>query len=228
VFCLYPHQDRYVVPATAVVALPDGLPPEHAVLAANLETAINGMWDAAVRPGDRVAVIGAGSVGCLLAWLASQIPGCRVQLVDVNPDRAAVARALGVEFALPEQARNELDVVLHASGNPAGLELALRLAGFEATVLELSWYGDRAVSVPLGEDFHSRRLTLRASQVGAIAPERRARWTHRARLELALSLLTDPAPQALIDGESRFQDLPATMARLAQGEPAILHRVRYD
>ncbi|MET0279517.1 MAG: zinc-binding alcohol dehydrogenase [Steroidobacteraceae bacterium] len=228
VFCLYPHQDRYVVPADAVVALPESLPPERAVLAANLETAINGMWDAAVLPGDRVAVIGGGSVGCLLAWLAGQMPGCRVQLIDVNPARAAVARALGVDFAVPEQARGEVDVVLHASGTPAGLALALQLAGFEATVLELSWYGDSPVSVPLGEDFHSRRLTLRASQVGTVAAARRARWTPRARLELALSLLANPAPQVLVDGESKFQDLPATMARLAQGEPAILHRVRYD
>ncbi|MEO6186992.1 MAG: zinc-binding alcohol dehydrogenase [Steroidobacteraceae bacterium] len=227
VFCLYPHQDRYVVPADAVLVLPDALPPERAVLAANLETAINGLWDAAIRPGDRVAVIGAGSVGCLAAWLAGRIPGCRVQLIDVNPARATVARALGVEFAAPARADGDADVVLHASGSPAGLALALRLAGFEATIVELSWYGDREVLLPLGEDFHSRRLTIRASQVGVVAAARRARWTTRARLELALSLLVDAAPQVLIDGESHFRDLPATMAGLAHGQ-AILHRVRYD
>src|SRR6185312_8304324 len=159
---------RYVVPCEALCALPAAVPAQRAILAANLETALNGVWDAGIAPGDRISVIGAGSVGCLAAWLAGRVIGCDVELIDINPGRAAVARALGVSFAVPERARGDADVVLHASGTQAGLQLALGLAGFEATVLELSWYGDRAVSVPLGEAFHARRLTLKSSQVGSV------------------------------------------------------------
>jgi hypothetical protein len=150
VFCLHPHQTRYVVPADALYPLPDGLEPARAVLAANLETALNGLWDAAPRLGDRIAVIGGGTVGCLVAWLAARIPGCRVQLIDVNAQRERVASALGVPFALPAHADGEADRVVHASGVPDGLATALRLAGPEATVVELSWFGDREVALPLG------------------------------------------------------------------------------
>jgi threonine dehydrogenase-like Zn-dependent dehydrogenase len=229
VFCLHPHQDRFVVPQSAVHLLPPGVPAGRAVLAANLETALNGLWDAGVLPGDRVAVVGGGSVGCLAAWVAGRIPGCEVELVDSNPRRAAVAAALGVSFALPDAAHGEADVVLHASGTEAGLGLALRLAGFEATVIELSWYGDRPVSLSLGEAFHSRRLVLKSSQVGAVAAPRRSRRTLHSRLQLALSLLTDPAPDGLINSEAAFAELPRTMQELSRAPgDVIMHRVRYD
>jgi threonine dehydrogenase-like Zn-dependent dehydrogenase len=229
VFALYPHQTRYVVPATAVYVLPAGTPPARAVLAANLETAVNGVWDARPLVGDRISVVGAGAVGCMTAWLVSRIPGCEVELVDTNPARSAVARALGVRFSSPEQAARDADVVFHTSGNPAGLALALQLAAFEATVAELSWYGDADVSLGLGGAFHVRRLTIKSSQVGHVAPAQRGRWDYRRRMELALRLLGDPALDALITGESRFDDLPAVMARLstAPGD-AICHRITYS
>ncbi|MDY6945594.1 MAG: zinc-binding alcohol dehydrogenase [Pseudomonadota bacterium] len=229
VFCLHPHQDRFVIPASAVHPLPPGVPAARAVLAANMETALNGVWDAGVLPGDRVSVVGAGTVGCLTAWLAARIPGCEVELIDINPRRAAVAGALGARFALPEDARGEADVVIHASGTQGGISLALGLAAFEATVLEMSWYGDRAVSLPLGEAFHSRRLVLKSSQVGAVAGARRARRTLQSRLRLALSLLNDAVLDELINSESRFVDLPRTLEQLSStpGE-VIMHRVRYD
>ena len=228
VFCLHPHQERYVVPCQALYPVPAGVPVPRAILAANLETALNGVWDAAVAPGDRVSVIGAGSVGCLAAWLTRHITGCEVELVDVNGSRADIAGALGVSFATPRGAREDADVVLHASGTQEGLALALHVAGFEATVLELSWYGNRAVSLALGEAFHARRLALKSSQVGSVAPMRRARWSTRRRLELALSMLTDPALDALIDSEGAFEELPQTLAELAASPGrAIMHRVRY-
>jgi threonine dehydrogenase-like Zn-dependent dehydrogenase len=225
-FCLYPHQTRYVVPAHALHRLPEDVPAARAVLAANLETAINGLWDAAPRVGDRIGVVGAGTVGCLVAWLAARLPGCRVQLIDVNPARERVAAALGVTFSLPADAAAELDLVIHASGAPDGLATALRLAGDEATVVELSWFGDREVALPLGGAFHARRLTLRSSQVGTLPPAQRPRWTHRRRLELALTLLADPVLDVLISGESAFAALPATMAALA-GTDALCHRIVY-
>jgi len=229
VFTLYPHQTRYVVPATAVHLLPVGTPPGRAVLAANLETAINGVWDARPLVGDRVSIVGAGAVGCMVAWLVSRIPGCEAELVDMNPAKAAVARALGVRFAVPERATGEADVVFHTSGAPGGLALALQVAAFEATVAELSWYGDQDVPVGLGRAFHARRLTITSSQVGNVATAQRARWDTRRRMQLALRLLEAPALDAVITGESDFEELPEVMERLSTSPGETLcHRVKYS
>lgn len=229
VFCLFPHQTHYVVPAEAVHVLPPGVPPARAVLAANLETAVNALWDAAPRLGDRIAVVGGGVVGLLVAWLAGRLPGCRVQVVDPQAARREVAAHLGVDFALPHDASGDADLVIHASGRPEGLATALRLAAFEATVLELSWYGDQPVSVPLGGAFHSRRLTLKSSQVGQVAAAQRSRWTYRRRMDLALSLLTDAAPDALITDTAPFAALPGVLARLAAGaaDSTLCQRIDY-
>ncbi|SEL48429.1 Threonine dehydrogenase [Ectothiorhodospira marina] len=228
VFCLHPHQDHYQVPATAVTPLPEGLPPGRAVLAANMETAINGIWDAGIGPGDRVCVIGAGVVGALVAYLAARIPGTRVTLVDINEGRAALAQALGAGFARPEAAPEDQDHVIHVSGQPDGLDHALTLAGDEGLVLEMSWYGDRPVTLPLGGAFHARRLTLRSSQVGRLPPSRTPRWDYRRRLALALELLKDPVLEPLISGESDFLALPRVMPSLADGAGQVLcHRIRY-
>lgn len=228
VFCLYPHQTLYSVSAEALHPVPDEVPAGRAVLAANLETAINGLWDATPRVGDRIAVVGAGTVGCLCAWLASRVPGCEVELIDVNPRRAAIAAALGVRFATPAAATGEVDLVVHASGSAAGLARALELAGLEATVLELSWFGTAEVALPLGGAFHRRRLILRSSQVGRVPAAQRARWDHRRRLALALRLLADPVLDCLISGEDDFADLPQVQARLASDPgDALMHRIRY-
>lgn len=228
VFVLHPHQTRVVVPAAAVYVLPDDVPPSRAVLAANLETALNGIWDARPHVGDRIAVIGAGTVGMLTAWLASRLPECVVELVDTNPQREAVARALGVPFTTPDRCAGKADVVIHASGSPSGLELALGLAALEATIVEMSWFGDQAVTLSLGGAFHSKRLTLASSQVGRIAPAQRARWDHRRRMQLALAMLREPALDAVITGESPFDTLPQVMAGLATTAGDVLcHRIRY-
>jgi threonine dehydrogenase-like Zn-dependent dehydrogenase len=229
VFCLHPHQDYYVVDASAVVALPVGVPPARAVLGAYMETAVTACWDAAPLVGERIAVIGAGVLGCLTAWLLSRTAGIELALIDINPARAALAGALGLPFAEPDHAPGDCDLVIHASGHPAGLRHALSLAGTEGRIIELSWFGDQDVNLPLGQTFHSRRLCLRSSQVGRVPPGQQARWSHRRRLELALVLLQDDRLDALIDGESRFEDLPHTMATLAvAGNGALCHRVRYD
>ena len=228
VFCLYPHQTRYVVPASAVSVVPDDVPPGRAVLAGTVETAVNALWDAAPLVGDRIAGVGAGMVGCSVAGVLAGFPGGRVQLVDTDPSRAAVAEALGVEFAPPERAAGGCDLVVHASATEAGLARSLELLAPEGQVVELSWYGDRRVGVPLGEFFHSRRLTIRGSQVGAVPPSRRAGRTFADRLALALRLLANPAFDSLITGESPFAELPELMPRLAGGElPALCHRIVY-
>ncbi|MGW4733886.1 dehydrogenase [Streptomyces shenzhenensis] len=228
VFCLYPHQSRYVVPASAVTPVPDRVPAGRAVLAGTVETAVNALWDAAPLIGDRIAVVGGGMVGCSVAALLARFPGIRLQLVDTDPARAATAEALGVGFAAPDDALGDCDLVVHASASEQGLTRALGLLTVEGTVLELSWYGDRRVSLPLGEAFHSRRLTVRSSQVGAVSPARRASRGYADRLALALDLLADPALDALITGESAFEELPEVMPGLATGEiPALCHRIRY-
>jgi threonine dehydrogenase-like Zn-dependent dehydrogenase len=228
VFCLYPHQTAYVVPSRSVIIVPDDVPPPRAVLAGTVETAINALWDAAPRVGDRITVVGAGMVGCCVARLLARFPGVEVTLVDVEPDRAAVAAALGVEFALPAGAADGRDLVVHTSATSAGLQLSLDLLAPEGTVIDLSWYGDAEVTVSLGGAFHSRRLGIRASQVGAVAPARRANRTATDRLALALDLLHDPAFDALLTGTSPFAELPDVMARLASAElPALCHSVTY-
>ncbi|HET7607328.1 MAG TPA: zinc-binding alcohol dehydrogenase [Gammaproteobacteria bacterium] len=228
VFCLYPHQTRYVVPVAALHVLPDDVPPARAVLAANVETAVNVLWDAAPRVGDRVAVVGAGTVGCVAAWLAARIVGTEVELVDVDERKAAAARALGVPFRSGTAARRDADVVIHTSGTAAGLATALELAGVEATIVEASWYGDELPAVPLGGAFHSRRLTLKSSQVGAVAAAQRARWSHARRMELVMRLLAGAELDALVTGESPFEDLPNVLARLAASPGYTLtHRIAY-
>jgi threonine dehydrogenase-like Zn-dependent dehydrogenase len=229
VFCLHPHQTAYVVPAAAVVPVPDGVPARRAVLAGTVETAVNALWDAPPLVGDRVTVVGAGMVGCCVARLLARFPGCDVELVDLDRHRAGVAARLGVRFAAPASARGGRDLVVHASATAAGLQLSLDLLGTEGTVLELSWYGDREVTLALGAAFHSRRLALRASQVGTVAPARRGSRTTRDRLGLALDLLRDDAFDALLTGSSSFDDLPEVMARLADGRlPALCHTISYD
>ncbi|MEV0219853.1 zinc-binding alcohol dehydrogenase [Streptomyces sp. NPDC050704] len=229
VFCLYPHQTRYVVPVSAVTPVPETVPASRAVLAGTVETAVNALWDAAPLLGDRIAVVGAGMVGAGVAALLARYPAVRVQLVDANPARADIARALGVDFALPADAAGDCDLVVHASATEAGLARSLELLAPEGTVLELSWYGDRQVSLPLGEAFHSRRLVIRSSQVGTVSPARSARRTYADRLALSLDLLADPAFDALLTGECTFEDLPRTMADLTEGNTtALCHLVRYD
>lgn len=228
VFCLYPHQTAYVVPASAVVALPAGIPPERAVLAANLETALNGLWDAAPLAGDRIGVIGAGTVGCLFAYLVARMPGTEVTVIDVDPRKAAIARSLGALFALPDDAPTDLDCVVEASGNPDALRRAMELAADEATIVELGWFGDRAVTLPLGEAFFSKRLKLIASQVGTVSPNKR-RYSRRMRLELAVTLLADARLDALITAEHGFEELPELMRRLSSPEFfGLCERIRYD
>jgi threonine dehydrogenase-like Zn-dependent dehydrogenase len=229
VFCLYPHQSRYVVPVGAVAVVPDEVPPTRAVLAGTVETAVNALWDAPPLIGDRIAVVGAGMVGCTVARLLSRFPEVQVTLVDIDPGRAQVAALLGVDFAVPEQAPAGCDLVVHTSATSAGLQRSLELLAPEGTVLELSWYGDSQVTLSLGGAFHSSRLGIRASQVGSLAPARRTSRSHADRLALALDLLRDPAFDVLITGTSPFQELPEVLARLAEGSlPALCHIISYE
>jgi threonine dehydrogenase-like Zn-dependent dehydrogenase len=221
-FALHPHQTAFVLPADRIALLPPEVPAARAVLAANMETALNAIWDAAPGPADRIAVIGAGVVGSLCAWLAGKLPGAAVTLVDIDQSRAALATALGVRFALSEAAPEECDVVINASASPAGLATALRIAGNEACVIELSWYGAGEVAAPLGAAFHSRRLRLISSQVGQVAPSHRPRWSHARRMDAAIALLADPALDALLAPAINFHDLPAQLPKILSEPGGVL------
>lgn len=226
VFCLHPHADRWVVPASAVVPLPDTLPSRRAVLAANVETAVNALWDAGPRVGDRVTVIGAGVVGVAVAMLVASIPGVDLEVVEADAAKHPVLASLGLRVLAPEVARGDRDLVVHASGSAAGLARAIDIAGTEALVLELSWFGEGEVPVPLGGAFHHRRLTIRASQVGLVAASRRARRTHRDRLSLALDLLArDARFDALLTSHAPLAELPHRMPALAAGVPGLFCHV---
>jgi threonine dehydrogenase-like Zn-dependent dehydrogenase len=227
VFALHPHQSRFRLPAAALTPLPKGLPPARAVLTANMETALNILWDSGAGAGDRIAVIGAGVVGALTGYLAARLPGADVTLVDVNPQRADIAQALGCHFAQPENAPKDCDVIVHLSATPQGLALAMECAGQEATIVEGSWHGAGATPLPLGGAFHSRRLRLVSSQVGSLPPARAPRWNYARRMAKALELLADPALDALVTGETLFTDLPMRYGAILSDPGTLCHRIRY-
>ena len=222
VFTLFPHQSVFAVPADAVALVPNGVPPRRAVLAGAVETAINVLWEAGPRLGDAIAIVGAGMIGGAIATLASHIPGVDVTLIDIDPDRQRLAAKLGVSFAHPEDAALDYDIVIEASGTGQGLAVALRAAATDGEIVVASWYGSTPQQIDLGADFHSRRLTLRASQVGEVAQARRGRRTPRQRLDLALRLLENKAFDALLGDDSGWTELPSIMTALAEGTASSL------
>ncbi len=228
VFCLHPHQDYFNAPVEALTPIPKGVPARRATLAANMQTALNALWDGGAGPGDRILVVGAGVVGLLVASLAAQLPGAEVTAIDPDRGRQPIVKALGAEYARPEDAPGDADVVFHTSATSAGLDTAIKCAGFEGTIVEMSWYGDKPVTVNLGGAFHSRRLRLVSSQVGAVAPSRRPRWDHRRRSEAALRLLAPPALDALVAEEIAFEDAPRELPRiLAPDAQGLAPVIRY-
>lgn len=218
VFCLHPHQDYFIAPADMLVPVPEGIPPRRATLAANMETALNAAWDGGAGPADRIVVVGGGIVGLLVAHLAARLPGSDVTLVDIEPSRAELAARLGACFAAPDAAPRDADVVFHTSATAAGLDTAIGCGGMEATIVEMSWYGDRPVAINLGGAFHSRRLELMSSQVGQVSPGRRPRWSYRRRLEAATTLLQEPALDLLVAEEIAFEDAATALPKVLRPE----------
>ena len=228
-FCLHPHQDRFVAPRGSLVPVPDAIPARRAILAANMETALNAHWDAGSGPADRIVIVGGGVLGLLVAWLAARLPGAGVTLVAIEPGRALLAAQLGFGFALPDAAPRDADILFHASATAAGLATAIAAAGTEARIVELSWYGEGAVPAPLGGAFHARRLQLISSQVGLVSASRRARWDYARRAQAAMALLADDRLDALITDEIAFRDLPRRLpALLAPGAAGLTAAICYE
>lgn len=224
-FVLHPHQRTARVPLSFVRPLPAALPPKRACLAANMETALNITWDAGLTGGEKVLVIGGGVLGLLTAAVAARVCGAQVTVVDVLENRAPVAEHLGARFARPENAPKNQDVVIHTSATQDGLVLALDCAGFEGKIVEASWFGERQVCLPLGAAFHAQRLHIISSQVGSVAPSRRASVSHAQRMAQALTLLEDAAYDALITGEIPFDDAPKRLPAVLSGDSSNLMTV---
>jgi len=219
VFVLHPHQDQFNAPVSMLNLLPDDVPDDRAVLAANMETALNAIWDSGMSAADKIVVVGGGVVGLLITYLGARFPGTDVTLVDINPARAGIAHAFGAAFALPEDAPKGADIVFHTSANPAGLATAINAAGNEGVVVELSWYGDKPVPVPLGGHFHAGRVRLISSQVGTVSPGHAARgWVYSSRLQAAFRLLRDARLDALITERIGFHALAPAIPRLLAGD----------
>lgn len=227
VFLLHPHQRVLDAPLGALHRVPKEVPPRRAALAANMETALNVIWDAHAAPGDRILIVGGGVLGMLIAGIAVRIPGAHVTVADIDPARAATAAHFGVDFALPEAAPSDQDIVIHTSASAEGLRLSLAAAGTEARIVEASWYGDRTVNVPFGEAFHSRRLQLVSSQVGAVPARRIARWTTARRMAAALDLLRDPHFDTLITAEIDFADASARVPAALDSDAGFMTVLRY-
>ncbi|MCA0406911.1 MAG: zinc-binding alcohol dehydrogenase [Proteobacteria bacterium] len=229
VFVLHPHQDRFICGINWLNDVPDHVPAARATLAANMETALNAVWDSGVSAADRVVVVGGGLVGLLVSYLCAQMPGTQVTLVDTNPARAALAHAFGAGFAPPEATLCGADVVFHTSASAAGLATALSAARDEGTVVEMSWYGAKEVAVPLGGAFHAGRIKLISSQVGRVSPGHAARgWTYGDRLQAALRLLGDERLDLLLSEPISFEDLPGAVAQLlAPDATGVVSLVKY-
>ena len=223
VFALHPHQERFNAPVSMLTPVPDGLGSARATLAANMETALNAIWDSGMSAADRVTVVGGGLVGLLVTYLAASFPGTRVTLVDTNPARAEFADLFGAAFATPDAVPAGADVVFHTSAHPAGLATAIHAAAKEGTVVELSWYGDKAVPVPLGGHFHAGRVKLVSSQVGTVSPGHAARgWGYSSRLQAALDLCRDDRLDRLLTETVPFSDLAPAIPRLLAADAAGL------
>lgn len=228
IFALHPHQTRFVIPAEMAIPIPDHIPARRAILAANMETALNALWDSGAVAGNRIAIIGGGLVGLLITYLAARLPGADVTLIDINPARADIAQSFGTSFRLPNEAGENYQIIFHTSATQEGLRLALEIAAFEARIIEVSWFGDKDIALPLGGAFHSQRLQIISSQVGHVAKPMRLNLSHKDRLAKALMLLDDTVLESLITEDVAFDDLPAELPRLlAADAPGIATAVRY-
>jgi 2-desacetyl-2-hydroxyethyl bacteriochlorophyllide A dehydrogenase len=240
VFALHPHQDAYVLPAERAVPLPAGVPADHGVFLANLETAVNVALDAAPRLGETVLLCGLGVVGLLVLQALLRTGVEQVIAVDPLPHRRALAERLGAALAiapsddLAAQVRAHThgrgaDLAVEISGAPAALGPAIEAVADEGTVVVASWYGTKPVPLQLGGHFHRGRVRLRSSQVGHLDPALAPRWDYARRLAVAQRLLTTLPLADLISHRLPFADAPAAFALLDQRPDQALQIVlTYD
>ncbi|HWN99800.1 MAG TPA: zinc-binding dehydrogenase [Blastocatellia bacterium] len=239
VFAFNPHETCYTVPATVVIRLPQKLDPPIGVFAANIETALNSLLDAAPRLGERVVVIGQGVVGLLITQLARRAGASLVITSDLYETRRRLSLSAGADLAVDPSTDSlservaamtrgtGADVVIEASGQPRALDDAIGIAALEGRVVVVSWYGTKRADLALGSDFHRKRLTLRSSQVSNIDPSLAPRWTVSRRRELAVGYLNELLLDDLISHVLTY-DRAAEAYRLIDEQPGDVVQVVLD
>jgi len=217
VFAFNPHETCYTVPATVVIKLPEGLDPKHGIFAANVETALNALLDAAPRLGERAVIIGQGVVGLLITQLVRKAGASLIVTSDMYAKRRALSQKAGANLVV-DPATESLDdrvyemtggagadVVIEVSGEPRALNDAIKITAQEGRVVVVSWYGTKRADLALGSDFHRKRLTLRSSQVSNLDPSLAPRWTIARRRQLAASYLSELLLEELISNVVPFE-----------------------
>ena len=231
VFCMHPHQDRIRVDASHIVALPEYIPDHRACLLPNLETAWNAVMDGDLPAGEaNPGVVGGGPVGTLVAFVLARNSGDRVPLFETDADRRKRISRLGWADSRDPDTAGDTDFthLFHCSGTSQGLQFSIDHVGFEGTVIDLSWYGDRRVCLELGRSFHYDRKRIIASQVSTLAAPVRAAMSLAGRTELILELLVDRGLDAMIGPLVPFADLPGFMEKLYGGHtPGLCPVVTY-
>lgn len=217
VHLLHPHQDYCKVAAADVFPIPDEVPAVRATLASNLETAVNAVWDSGVSVGDRVAVVGFGIIGSLVARLLAQLPAVSLTILEKDPDRIKMAKSMGFEVSPNENLSTPLDIAFHCSSTAAGLQTCIDTVGLEGKVIELSWYGDKSVELNLGGTFHPQRKVIISSQVSQIPASHQHRWDFRRRKEAVFELLKNPDFDLHTPKTTPFTNLPEVFSEIRKG-----------
>ncbi|MEM1137565.1 MAG: zinc-binding alcohol dehydrogenase [Bacteroidota bacterium] len=204
---MHPHQNYAVVKTQDIFFIPEQMNPKLATLVSNMETAVNAIWDANVEIGDKVLVIGYGTVGALTALIASKIPGIDISILEINQNRfnAAVEQGFKVSSILENK---DFDIVFNTSGNAEMLQKAISVTKSEGRIIEMSWYGAKSITINFGADFHYGRKQLISSQVSQIPNRKLKNWTYHSRKKLVFKLLQELNPHYLINCEVHFSETP--------------------
>lgn len=221
VHLLHPHQDRCIVSDHDVFAVPEGVPAKRATLASNLESALNGIWDAEVSIGDRVFISGFGMIGSLLARLLSMMPSVEVVVMDIDPIKRKLAENMGFTV-VKDTEDSDFDVAFNTSASGAGLQACINAVGYEGKIVEMSWYGVKAATLQLGGSFHSMRKRIISSQVSNLPANRRNRWDYLRRREVVFELLRNDAFDVHIGETVSFENLPDLFDDIRRKSPAVL------
>lgn len=228
VHVLHPHQDQCIVRTEHTFPIPPQVPPSRATLASNLETAVNAIWDSEVTIGEHALIIGFGAVGSLVARLLSFMSGIKLEIVDANPSKIALAEKMGFKACDPGSVSGNFDLAFHASRSSDGLQLAVDRVGFEGRIIELSWYGTNKISLSLGGTFHSQRKAILSSQVATPSRRQRSRWDHARRRSLVFELLERSEFDSHITHSVPFGGLPDIYNKLkAHPTEGLSYLVKY-
>lgn len=222
VHLMHPHQNYCLVQSQDITTLPETIPLKRATLIANLETALNAVWDGNVQLGDHVLVVGFGLVGSLVARLIDRMPATKVVVADTNPKKVELASSLGFKAVHPAEISDTFDLAYNVSASGAGLQAAIDAVGFEGKIIELSWYGNRNTVLELGGAFHNERKQLISSQVSNLPPFKRGRWDYKRRKEVVIDLLVDPIFDSHITQEIPLEELPDFFNELRYGTSQAL------